>query len=109
MLEAGIQEMQIKNILVLVGTVWPVAGFCLAVFIGLLLTGWKRWVMLFAGPVVFLLPCYLYASEIAYNGNMLFVVLFGFVFVFGYLYYPFLVIAGIVSFLKGRNKGRGQD
>lgn len=98
--------MQVKNILILIGTIWPVVGVCLAVLIGLILTGWKRWVMLFVGPILFLLPCYIYAEEISYNGNMLFVALFGLVFAFGFLYYLVLVIVGIIAIVRNRREDK---
>lgn len=97
--------MQFKNALILLGTVWPVLGFCLALFIASVLDGWKRWLMLFAGPVIILSPCYLFAEQIAYNGNMLFVALFGIVYVAVIVYYPVITITGIVLLIKQRNRG----
>lgn len=96
--------MQIKNILILIGTVWPVLGFCLALLIASVLPGWKRWLMLFLGPVIFLLPCYLFADQIAYNGNMLFVALFGIACVAAIVYYPVIMVTGIVLLLKHRHQ-----
>lgn len=101
--------MQLKNYLILIGTFWPLAGVCLAGLIASLLTGWKRWLMLFAGPVLFLLPCFLYFEELAYNGNMLFVAMMGIVFVAAYVYYPVLVIVGIISVTKDRQRGKESD
>ena len=97
--------MQIKNILILIGTLWPVLGFCLALLIASVLSGWKRWLMLFAGPVIFLSPCYLFAEQIAYNGNMLFVALFAIVYLTAIVYYPVLLITGIVLLIKQRDRG----
>ena len=96
--------MQLKNILILVGTIWPVVGFCLALLIASVLPGWKRWLMLFVGPVVFLLPCYLFADQIAYNGNMLFVALFAIAYVVAIVYYPVIMITGIVLLMRQRHR-----
>lgn len=98
--------MQIKNILILIGTIWPVLGFSLALLIASVLSGWKRWVMLLLGPVIILSPCYLFADLIAYNGNMLFVALFAIAFVVAIVYYPVIIITGIVLLLK-QKKGLG--
>ena len=96
--------MQIKNILILIGTIWPVIGISLAILIASVLTGWKRWLLLFIGPILFLLPCYIYFEQIAYNGNILFVVLMLIVYVLAILYYPLLMITGIVLMIKNHNK-----
>ena len=98
--------MQLKNVLILIGTFWPVLSVCLAIFIAFLLMGWQRWLMLFVGPVLFFMPCYIYAEEIGYNGNMLFVALFGLVFALAFLYYPILTIAGIVTIIKNRKRDK---
>lgn len=89
-----------KNILILIGTFWPVMGAGLAVLVAFLLSGWRRWLMLFIGPPLFLLPCIIYADEISYNGNMLFVALLGLVFVTGIIYYAALLITGIALVIK---------
>ncbi len=94
--------MQLKSILILIGTFWPVVGVCLAIMIAFLLTGWKRWVGLFLGPVLLLLPCIIFAEQIAYNGNMLFVALMGIVLVLSFVYYPVLVITGVVLLIRDR-------
>jgi hypothetical protein len=95
--------MQFQNILILVGTIWPVVGFFLAILVGLLFSGWLRWVMLLIGPIVFLLPCIIFAKQIAYNGNMLFVALFGVAFIFACVYYPIVGIVGIVVLIKQKH------
>ena len=97
--------MQLTNVLILMGTIWPVAGTGLAIFIAILLKGWKRWLMLFAGPPLLLMPCYFYAEQIAYNGNMLFVALMGIVLLMALVYYPVLVITGIVLMVRDRESG----
>lgn len=99
--------MQFKNFLILIGTFWPLAGPGLAVFIASLLVGWERWLLLFTGPVLLLLPCYLYFEEIADNGNLLFVALMGVVFMLAFVYYPVLVIIGMVLMIKQRQHGEG--
>jgi hypothetical protein len=92
--------MQIKNYLILIGTIWPVIGVVVAILVAFILTGWRRWLMLFIGPVLFLLPCYIYAEQIAYNGNMLFVALMALVWALAFIYYPILGITGMVLIIK---------
>ena len=92
--------MQLQNILILIGTIWPIVGFSLAILLGILFSGWLRWVTLMIGPIVLLLPCIIYAEQIAYNGNMLFVALLGVAFVFACVYYPILGIVGVVVLIK---------
>ena len=92
--------MQLQNILILLGTIWPVVGFSLAILLGILFSGWLRWVMLLIGPIIFLLPCIIFAKQIAYNGNMLFVALLGVAFIFACVYYPIVGISGVVVILK---------
>ena len=91
-----------KNILILIGTFWPVAGPCLAIIAAFLLSGWRRWLMLLIGPPLFLLPCIIYAGKISYNGNMLFVALLGLVFFTAVIYYAVLLITAIALILKKR-------
>ena len=102
--------MQIKNFLILIGTIWPVVGVGAAILLAFLFTGWKRWLMLFVGPVLFLLPCYIYAEQIAYNGNMLFIALMVLMWALAFIYYPVLGITGMVLIIRNhRNKGNGLD
>ena len=103
--------MQIRPVFILIGTFWPLAGVLLALFIASLLSGWQRWLMLFAGPVLFLAPCYIFFEEIGYNGNMLFVALMGLVFALAFLYYPLLAITGLVLLFRrrGPDNGNGAD
>ena len=99
--------MQIKNSLILVGTVWPVVGVILAILISFLFTGWRRWLMLVIGPVLFLLPCVIFFNQIVHNENMLFMALMGTVYLFLLVYYPILVITGTVMLIRRKRSGPG--
>lgn len=99
--------MVFHNVLILIGTIWPLAGVALAIFIAFLLRGWQRWVMLFAGPVVFLIPCYVYGEQLGANGNMLFVALMAGMFVLGVVYYPALLLVLVIRLIRKSRAGAG--
>ncbi len=99
--------MEINNILIVLGTLWPLPGVCLAIYVAFLLPGRKRWLMLFAGPALVILPCVIFAEQLAYNGNMLFVALMAIVLIFFIFYYPTLIFIGVMYLIKARNEPRG--
>ncbi|MEQ8427400.1 MAG: hypothetical protein RLT87_12995 [Gammaproteobacteria bacterium] len=92
--------MTIAPVLVVLGTFWPVIGLALALIIALLLRSRWRWVGLFVLPLLLQFPTFMFAEQIAYNGNMLFVVMLGFMVVFLLVYYIVLVIVAIVMLIR---------
>ncbi len=92
--------MQFKNSLILLASIWPVPAVIIAIIVSFLFSGWQRWLMLFIGPVLFLSPCIIFFKQIAYNENMLFVAMMGIAYLFTLVYYPILVITGIVLMIK---------
>ena len=96
--------MEIKDILIFLGSLWPLLGVCLAIYVAFKLPGWQRWSMLFVGPVLLLLPCMIYAEQLAYNGNMLFVSLMAIALIFFVFYYPTLIFIGVMWLIKARNE-----
>jgi hypothetical protein len=87
----------------LIGTFWPLVGFALLAIAGVLARGATRWWILLLGPLAVLAPCFVYAREIAYDGNMLFAVIFLLSALGLMFYYPVLLVVWIVLRLKARD------
>lgn len=90
----------------LIGTLWPVVGLTLVAVLGVAARGARRWWILLVGPLAVLVPCYVYAREIAYDGNMLFVVIFLVSAVGLMIYYPVLLVVWITLRLKKARSAR---
>ena len=101
--------MTIAPFLVVLGTFWPVVGLALALIIALLLRARWRWTALFLLPPLLQVPTFLFAEQIAYNGNMLFVVMLGFMVVCLLGYYSVLVIVAIVMLIRTRQRPHVND
>ena len=80
----------------LIGTVWPLVGLALIAVAGSVTRGATRWWIIVAGPLIVAAPCFLYAKEIAYDGNMLFVLIFVLFAIGLMVYYPVLAVVWIV-------------
>ena len=99
--------MEMKDILIVLGTFWPLLGVSIAIYVAFKLPGWQRWAMLIVGPVLLITPCLIYAEQLAYNGNMLFVSLMAITLIFFVFYYPTLIFIGVMWLFKARNETRG--
>ena len=89
-----------------IGTLLPIAGVVLTFVCAAATSGTVRWVILVGGPITTLALCYTFGEEIGRNGNMLFVALFSLLFIFVTIYYPCLVLYGLVSYFRRRNAHR---
>jgi len=58
-----------------------------------------RWWVLYIAPIVAMLPCVLFGGDIAYNGNLLFAVIFGFAVIGWVVYYMVLVVWCVVRWV----------
>ena len=84
----------------LVGTFLPVYGIALTIAAAFLLKrGWRMAALVFVPLIIFCL-CYLFGDRIAYDSNMLYVLLALLYFVALCIYYPVLFIVGIVWLIR---------
>ncbi len=97
------------QLLILIGTFWPVEGVVLAVVFSLLLRGIWRWVALFILPGLSQVPVFMYTEQLARNGNMLFVTLFGLMLFLLFVYYFVLVTVAVVFFIRSRQQTDKDD
>ncbi len=87
--------------LIVIGTFLPIIGVILTVVLALKLPpGRKRWMVLFGVPLITLLLCCVFGRQIAYDGNLLFAVIFGGFALMLFFYYPVLIVAAIVGAMK---------
>ena len=84
----------------LIGTFLPIYGIVLTAIFGVVLKRWPRIAALLLIPLLtYLLGSY-WGEAIAFDGNMLFVALFG-IFLLGMcIYYPVLLSIGIILWFK---------
>ena len=94
---------QPERILQLLGTFLPVYGIILTIIAAVLLTKGKRVVALILIPLLTLWLCSLLGSRIAYDGNLLYVSLVMLFSVALAVYYPTLLIIGIVLRIKRKS------
>jgi len=97
----------IGALLLLIGTFWPVIGLALVALLALATHGRLRVWILFLGPLLAMVPCWLFGAQIAYNGNLLFAALFGFAVIALVIYYPVLAIAVLIIYVRKRKAGAG--
>lgn len=91
---------QTSRILQLIGTFLPIYGIVLTAIFGVVLKRWSRAAALLLIPLLTYWLCSHWGEAIAFDGNMLYVALFG-VFMLGMcIYYPVLLIVGIVLWFK---------
>ena len=84
----------------LIGTFLPIYGIVLTAIFGVVLKRWWRIAALLLVPLLtYGLGSY-WGEAIAFDGNMLYVALFGVFMVVMCLYYPVLLIVGIVLWFK---------
>ena len=91
---------QFGRILIVLGTFLPVFGVILTAFLAIVLTRWQRLMALVLTPLLTYGLCDYFASAIAENGNMLFVALLNVYMLALCIYYPGLLIAGIIFYVK---------
>lgn len=91
---------QFDRILVLLGTFLPVFGVIMTAFLAIVLKHWWRVAALIMTPLLTYGLCDYFGSAIADNGNMLFVALLAVLMVALCIYYPVLLITGIVIYCK---------
>ncbi len=97
------------RILQLVGTFLPVYGIALTITAAYVLRrGWRA-AALVAIPLITLWLCSVFGDRIAYDGNMLYVLLALLYFVALCLYYPVLLILGIIWLIRKRQKKAQQN
>lgn len=97
---------QSSRILQLVGTFLPVYGIALTVLLGIILKGRLRGVALVVTPLLTYFLCSYSARFIGSDGNMLFVALLGIFMVLLPIYYPVLLFAYGISWIR-RKKEEG--
>ncbi len=90
----------------LIGTFWPIIGLALVAIASVATRGSTRWWILLVGPLAVLAPCYVYAGEIGYDGNMLFVLIFMLSILALMIYYPVLLVVWIVLRLRQARSAR---
>lgn len=95
---------QTNRILQLVGTFLPIYGIVLTVIAGLTLQGRWRVFALLVLPLVTYGLCSLFGASLAYDGNMLYVLLVSVYIIALCIYYPVLAIIGTLSVLRQRRK-----
>lgn len=91
-----------RDLLKIFGTLLPFAGLALTLVLAAATRGLRRWLVLALVPLATFAVCYTFAKAIAYNGNMLFVALFSLLVVLLAVYYPCLLLAGIIVWLRHR-------
>lgn len=84
----------------LVGTFLPVYGIVLTAAAAFFLRKGRRLAALVVMPLIFLFLCYLFGEHIAYDGNMLYVLLALIYFAALCIYYPVLFIVVTVSCIR---------
>ena len=89
------------RILSLLGTVLPLLGTGLTVILASVFKGHIRWAILFGLPALTMLLCWVWADFIWQNGNMLAAALFFIYMASLIIYYPVLIVSGLVI---ARNK-----
>lgn len=96
----GLAMDQTGRILQLIGTFLPVYGIVLTAIFGVILKRWWRAAALLLTPLLTYWLGSCWGGAIAFDGNMLFVALFG-VFMLGLcIYYPVLLVVGIILWFK---------
>jgi len=91
---------QTGRILVVIGTFLPVLGVVLTALLATILRHWWRLAALILTPLLTYALCNYFANAIAENGNMLFVALLSVYMVTLCIYYPGLLIVGIIFYGK---------
>lgn len=92
----------------LIGTFWPLAGLGLVAIAAILASGRLCWWILVLGPVAVMAPCFFYAEAIAYNGNLLFTVIFLCSLIGLMLYYLLLIAVAVVLLVRKRSRQHPQ-
>lgn len=90
--------------LMLIGTFWPLLSFVVALGIALSCKGRWKWILLFVLPPLLMWPCYVFAPQLAYDGNLLFALLFMLSHFGWLLYYAILLPVAIVAAFRARQK-----
>ena len=88
------------------GTFSPIIVLIAVFVLAGLLKGKGRWVTLLFGPLGVFGVAWLIGQKVAANGNLLYVAVFGVVFVGLFAYYPILGIIGFIKFLRKRKTNR---
>jgi len=89
---------------ILLGTFWPVLGMALVAFLAIFIRK-ARWWILFLGPIVVMVPCFVFGNVIGQNGNLLFIALFLSLLAGLCIYYPVLAVTGLIVFYR-RSRAR---
>ena len=84
----------------LVGTFLPIYGICLTFVAAFILKRGWRIAALIVIPLITFALCHFFGEHIAYDGNMLYVLLSLLYFVALCVYYPVLIIVGIVLYIR---------
>lgn len=95
---------ELKAILILLGTCLPLLSFIITAFLAYKFEGQRRWMALILTPILTMAPCYIFAKELANNGNLLFAVTFGLGMILLIVYYPALIIIRIVLAIRNRRQ-----
>jgi len=84
------------KILSLLGTFLPLIGTGLTVILASIFKGKIRWTILFGLPALTMALCWIWASFIWQDGNMLAAALFFIYMASLIIYYPVLIISGVI-------------
>lgn len=95
---------KVEQILLVAGTFLPLVGVLATVLLAIILQKWWRLAVLALLPLLFYGLSNYFAPQIGANGNMLFVAIFGVYLVMLAIYYPVLLIAGVILWLR-RDRG----
>ena len=87
---------------VLFGTVLPILGSVATVVLALTVPGLGRWVVLFVLPAVVLVVAWWLAPVVMKNGNLAAAAIFAIYYVGLCVYYPVLLVVGVVVALRSR-------
>jgi sugar phosphate permease len=101
----GATEMtQASRILQLVATFLPIYGVIVTIVAALILKRGKRVCALVTIPLVTLWLCSVFGAQIAHDGNMLYVLLAMMYLVGLFIYYPVLLIIGVVWLIRSKKR-----
>lgn len=91
---------KVEQILLVAGTFLPLIGILATALLAIVLQKWWRLAALVLVPVLFFGLSNYYAPQVGANGNMLFVAIFGVYMVVLAIYYPALLIAAVILWLR---------
>jgi hypothetical protein len=92
--------------LIILGTLLPLLGTGLTMILASIFRGILRWISLFFIPALTMMFCWVGAGFIWQNGNMLAAALFYIFLISLFIYYPILVVAGLINLRNNKQAGQ---